>query len=573
MPKTRVIQVNPAAPEPAVIQEAARIIKTGGVVVFPTETVYGLGADGLNPAAVARIFAAKGRPPDNPVILHVSHPDEITPLVEEVPPMAWKLVKAFWPGPLTLILKRSKVVPDVVTAGLDTVATRMPDHPVALALIRASGVPLAAPSANISGRPSPTFARHVEVDLSGRVELVLDGGPTGVGLESTVLDLSRGKPVILRPGGVTREELAEVVGGVDVDPAVERQPDPDEKAGPARSPGTKYIHYAPLAPVVVVQGDFRREGELERMVATIQALADFYCSSGDRVGIMASRETAPLYRAGVVRVVGSRSDLTTVAANLFQTLRAFDEEGVDRILAEGFETSGIGLAVMNRLYRAAGFRVLPAGEDWMQVVRKWGVERLRGEAKENRTKKKENRTKKEEENGWEKGTVWELEGMKRILFVCTGNTCRSPMAEAIFRALAPGGIEASSAGVAASPGSPAMPQAVEVMKEMGLDLSGHRARQVEPEMLQEADLILTMTGRHKDAALGISPSSRNRVFTLKEFVGGGVTEDTDIPDPFGGSLEVYRRCARELEELLSRLVDRLGAGEKEPARGGNQGNA
>ncbi|WP_207707626.1 L-threonylcarbamoyladenylate synthase, partial [Desulfofundulus thermobenzoicus] len=338
-------------PDPGVMARAGLILRRGGLVAFPTETVYGLGADALNARAVARIFEAKGRPQDNPLIVHVAAREMVDPLVARVPAHARQLMDAFWPGPLTLVLPAAAAVPREVTAGLDTVGIRMPDHPVALALIRSAGVPVAAPSANLSGRPSPTSAEHVLADLGGRVEVVLDGGPAGIGVESTVLDITGDVPVILRPGGVTAEEIAGITGRVRLDPGV------DGRAGnggrPAagyrpRSPGMKYRHYAPRTPLILVEGD------PGRVTARVQELAREYLSRGRRVGILASAETAPLYREGQVVVAGQRNKPSTIAARLFALLRRFDEMPVDIILAEGIEPRGMGLAVMNRLRRAAG---------------------------------------------------------------------------------------------------------------------------------------------------------------------------------------------------------------------------
>lgn len=346
--ETRVLKVDARRPDEAAVSEAARIIRDGGLVAFPTETVYGLGANALDAAAVARIFAAKGRPADNPLIVHIADPNQLSDLVEAVPPPAQQLMERFWPGPLTLILPRTAAVPPVVTAGLGTVAVRRPDHPVALALIRAAGVPIAAPSANRSGRPSSTVAAHVHEDLAGQVDLILDAGPTGLGLESTVLDLSTDPPVVLRPGGVTAADICAVIGPVEVGST--RETDEDDVP---RSPGTKYIHYAPKALLIVVDGPF-----LESVQAKINDLAYEFTAEGRRVGILATAETRGAYQAPVVLEVGSRKNMSMVAAGLFSALRAFDQYRVDVVLSEGFPEDGIGYAVMDRLRRAAGGRVV-----------------------------------------------------------------------------------------------------------------------------------------------------------------------------------------------------------------------
>lgn len=348
--KTLVLKVNPRRPELDKIQIAAEALRKGGLVAFPTETVYGLGANALDEKAVLRIFEAKNRPADNPIIVHVANRDDVYVLAEHVPGVAEGLIDRFWPGPLTLLFVKSEAVPNAVTAGLGTVAIRMPSHAVAHALIAQAGVPVAAPSANLAGRPSPTSAEHVLDDLSGRIEVLIDGGEIGYGVESTVLDLTTEPPTVLRPGPVTVEELEEVIGELEVHPAA-RAEVPVEVAI-ARSPGMKYRHYAPAAEVVVV------EGPLEGVVAKVQELVDARRELGGRVGVMATEETAPRYRADIVKVVGSRRDPRTVAKNLFGVLREFDAEGVGFVVAEGLESVGIGLAVMNRLRKAAGHNIV-----------------------------------------------------------------------------------------------------------------------------------------------------------------------------------------------------------------------
>ncbi|MDF2626291.1 MAG: putative translation factor [Symbiobacteriaceae bacterium] len=345
---TRVFAVDVAQPEVAPLAEAAATIRSGGLVAFPTETVYGLGADAANAAAVERIFVAKGRPSDNPLIVHVSDRGMLSDVVREIPPKADRLAERFWPGPLTLVLPKRPTVPDSVTGGLDTVGVRMPHHPVALALIRAAGVPIAAPSANRSGRPSPTAADHVVEDLAGRIDIILDGGETGVGVESTVLDLTVDPPVLLRPGGVTLEQLTKEIGEVVVDRTVHGA----EAGESPRSPGMKYKHYAPQAQVILV------DGPVLDMQSKIKDLAYEYEEEGQKVGIMCSAESRGVYQAPVVLEYGSRDDLSGMASDLFSTLRAFDRHGVSVVLVEGVPATGMGLAIMNRLRRAAAGRVV-----------------------------------------------------------------------------------------------------------------------------------------------------------------------------------------------------------------------
>jgi len=346
---TRYIKVDPGCPDPAVIAEAARVLRRGGLVAFPTETVYGLGVNALDGTAVARLFAVKGRPADNPLIIHVAGRDMLFQLAGQVPEKAVLLMDTFWPGPLTLVLPGGKGIPAGVTGGLDTVAVRMPDHPVALALIRAADLPVAAPSANISGRPSPTTAGHVLGDLAGKVEVVLDGGPAGLGVESTVLDLTAPAPLILRPGGVTPESLREVLGTVEVHPDVRTD---FERPGAAPSPGLKYTHYAPKTPLLLV------EGSPDPVAAKIVDLARQYRAKDLRVGILSCTGRKEFYGEGEVLPAGGGDDPAAVAAGLYAALRRFDELAVDIILAEGIKDEGIGLAVMNRLRKAAGRRLL-----------------------------------------------------------------------------------------------------------------------------------------------------------------------------------------------------------------------
>lgn len=350
MKQTIVLKVNSENPEIEKIRTAARIIKKGGLVAFPTETVYGLGADALNPDAVLELFEAKKRPLDNPPIVHIADSNEVYKLAQEVPKKAELLMKAFWPGPLTLIFKHSNIVPDVTVAGLDTVAIRMPKHRVALALIKQSNRPIAAPSANLAGRPSPTSAKHVVEDLNGRIDAILDAGATNIGVESTVLDLSIDPPLILRPGGTSFEALKKVLNEVKLHPFVEAEQEiPLEKT---RSPGMKHKHYAPKADVILV------EGSVSAMTNKIKQLAECYKLKGAKVGILATDETLNSYKADVVRSLGSRFNLEVIAQNLFRLLREVDAQNVDLIIAEGVPSEGIGLAVMNRLRKASGYHII-----------------------------------------------------------------------------------------------------------------------------------------------------------------------------------------------------------------------
>jgi L-threonylcarbamoyladenylate synthase len=350
MKQTIVLKVNSENPEAEKIRTAARIIQKGGLVAFPTETVYGLGADALNPDAVLKLFEAKKRPLDNPPIVHIADSKEVYKLAQEVSKKAELLMKAFWPGPLTLIFKHSSIVPDVTVAGLETVAIRMPKHRVAIALIKQSNRSIAAPSANLAGRPSPTSAKHVVEDLNGRIDVILDAGATDIGVESTVLDLSIEPPLILRPGGTSFEALKKVLNEVKLHPFVEAEQEiPLEKT---RSPGMKHKHYAPKADVILV------EGSVSAMTNKIKQLTECYKLKGAKVGILATDETLNAYKADVVRSLGSRFNLEVIAQNLFRLLREVDAQNVDFIIAEGVPSEGIGLAVMNRLRKASGYHII-----------------------------------------------------------------------------------------------------------------------------------------------------------------------------------------------------------------------
>ncbi|MGB3972826.1 MAG: L-threonylcarbamoyladenylate synthase [Peptococcia bacterium] len=347
--QTRYWQVDPTNIDMKIIRQAAQLIREGQTVAFPTETVYGLGADGLNPEGVRRIFQAKGRPMDNPLILHVADPQDIHKLVATIPAQAEILIKTFWPGPLTLIMPADPGIPNEVTAGLKTVGIRMPAHHVALALIKEAGVPLAAPSANRSGYPSPTAASHVLADLEGKIGAVLDGGVTGLGLESTVLDLTEKTPTILRPGGITQEQLTAVLGEVLQDPGLEN------KELKPKSPGMKYTHYAPRADVFVLLG------EPQSVAAKAQAILQENRQNKIPTALLLSSETWPFVDkkdAVYAREMGSHKAPEEIAHKLYHELRMCDQAGSKVILVEGYSSEGIGTAIMNRLLKSAGYRVI-----------------------------------------------------------------------------------------------------------------------------------------------------------------------------------------------------------------------
>lgn len=331
------------------LRGAADIIRGGGLVAFPTETVYGLGANALDERAAAKIYEAKGRPSDNPLIAHISSLEELEPLIARFPEAGRRLAETFWPGPVTLIFEKSGRVPYGTTGGLKTVAVRMPSDPAAAELIRLSGVPVAAPSANLSGRPSPTRAEHVRQDLDGRIDLILDGGPVGIGLESTIVDVTEEIPVLLRPGAITMEMLRELLGEVRIDPAILGPVGADARP---RAPGMKYRHYAPRAEMTLV------EGGSAAVASRIRELVDERQKQGYTVGVICTDETKESYPRGLVRSIGARSDERSVAHNLYALLREFDDLGADYIYSEKFSDERLGQAIMNRLNKAAGYRVL-----------------------------------------------------------------------------------------------------------------------------------------------------------------------------------------------------------------------
>ncbi len=346
--KTKIIKIEETNMDMQAIAQAGRIIREGGLVAFPTETVYGLGGDALNSASSAKIYAAKGRPSDNPLIVHIAEMDALGKIVRRVPEAACRLADRYWPGPLTMIFEKADCVPLQTTGGLDTVAVRMPSNKIADALIRASGGYIAAPSANRSGRPSPTLVRYVIEDLDGKVDMIIDGGEADIGLESTIVDLTGEKPVILRPGYITEEMLGDVLGKVETDRTIL---DGSSETAP-KAPGMKYRHYAPKGSLVIV------EGQEDQVVSYINERLKEGKARGCRTGVIATDRTAGSYLADSVKSAGDRQREEQIAKHLFRILREFDDEEVGEIYAEGFEQKGIGQAVMNRLLKAAGYQVV-----------------------------------------------------------------------------------------------------------------------------------------------------------------------------------------------------------------------
>lgn len=479
---------------------AADILKKGGNVIIPTETVYGLGADAMNPEAVKNIFKAKGRPADNPLIVHISSVDMLNGIVSDFPESARSLTEKFWPGPLTVILNKCKNVPYETTGGLDTVAVRMPKCETARRLIELSGLPIAAPSANLSGKPSPTTFQHCIDDMMGRVDAIIDGGDCEIGVESTVVDLSGNKPVLLRPGGITLEQLSEVLGEIDVITSVKKGETP-------KSPGLKYKHYSPDADVIILSGSV---DEVTSYVEKQAALS--------KVGVLVFDEF-PKFKGAETISLGSIKNPKNATHRLFNALRDMDKLGVTKVFAPEIGTHGVWRAVRNRLYRAAGGKLINLSE-------------LENSA----------------ESSEKKNTA------KKVLFVCTGNTCRSPMAQGIFNQICKNrGIAAvaDSAGIYAD-GSPASENAVLAIKELGIDIDGRKSKSVTCDMIKSADFVLTMSASHKKALM-MDFGNSEKIKTLSEFVGEG----GDVPDPFGGSIDMYRHCRDSLKTLIEKAVAKL----------------
>ena len=352
--KTKIITIDGAGCRDEDLREAARILREGGLVAFPTETVYGLGANALMPEAAQKTYAAKGRPSDNPLIVHIAEKKEVYTVAAEVSEAAERLMDAFWPGPMTLVLKKADIVPKETTGGLDTVAVRMPSHPAANRLIRLAGVPVSAPSANLSGHPSPTEARFVIEDLDGRVDVIIDGGPVQIGLESTIIDLTGAVPTILRPGYITREDLERVTAGVQTDPAIEGPPAKDLVP---RAPGMKYRHYAPKAQMTVYGGD--PEAVRKRIAEELAAAKQ----KGLKTGVLCAAEDQNYYNTDVVKCAGRMGSDEEIARNLYRCLREFDDENVDVIFSERFCGGRLEDAIMNRLMKAAGYRLVMVDEE------------------------------------------------------------------------------------------------------------------------------------------------------------------------------------------------------------------
>ena len=558
IPEGTTLTVTPLSDHDLVIPAA--LLACGELVAFPTETVYGLGAAATNPDAVAKIFEAKGRPSDNPLIVHVAQKEDIPALVREVSPLAQCLMDAFMPGPMTLVMTKSDIIPDLVSACLPTIGIRMPDHPLALKLIRLSGVPVAAPSANVSGSPSPTRAEHVAKDLYGRIACIVDGGACEVGIESSVIDVTGDVPVILRPGAITMEMLIEACqkSGIALSGSVSLiNISKDENAAP-KSPGMKYRHYAPRTHLRIVMpvGGNRR-----------QAFADAFLEAGKKaksggnnvkIGVFCGNEEKAYLTehlpeewiaSSVFYVFGEETDISAAAHSLFDGIRSLDHAGVEQILAAGFVGDGLREAYMNRLEKAAGdladMDPAPVPEE-LEIMDHAGVSREMNPDAQTRN----------------------------VLFVCTGNTCRSPMAEGIFNRFASErgpfseigqsdpmiNLIASSSGIYAENGSPAAKGAAAAVKSLyDIDLTGHKSRKTTEEMISENDIVFAMTREHAVILRRFFPELSWKIESFSEYMERksiilrspeGAVQRVDIPDPFGQHDRVYEKTARILHDVI-----------------------
>ncbi len=499
------------------LEPAAALIKAGECVAFPTETVYGLGALALDPEAIAKIYLAKGRPGDNPIIAHVNNLSDLSHLVMPLGKLEEALIQLFSPGPITYVLKKRDFVPEALTAGLDTVAVRIPSKPIARALIALCGAPIAAPSANISGMPSPTEAEHVYHDLAGSIPLIIDGGPCEVGLESTVLDLSDVQDIkILRPGSVTAERLIRFLESrKDFSPRYEdwrvrlqSGASTEDISKAPKAPGMKYRHYAPKTAVVVLRGE-----TIEEKVATFAELLEqeptesslgLYVSDALATKLLEKFSERSLN--SITLAFEESEDGSIAAQHFFSALRELDEEDIDLIVVEALPHSEVGAAYMNRLEKASGA------------------------------------------------------SQKKLLFVCTGNTCRSPMAEGLFNHFAAQEKlpwQAISAGLAAFPGDEITTLSALVLKEdYGIDLSNHRAQRLNQDIIANADLILCMTEGQAEALRSMAPQASERIFSLAKYLSRYINSETflDVNDPYGGNEAVYRSSAKQLAHMIKHLT-------------------
>jgi L-threonylcarbamoyladenylate synthase len=504
--KTLIEKIDKNQIDEQILAKAGEILKNGGLVAFPTETVYGLGANALDEKAAMKTYAAKGRPSDNPLIVHIADVSALNAIVEEVPEKAKKVMEKFWPGPLTLIFKKKDIVPLGTTGGLQTVAVRMPVDEIARKLIRAGGGYVSAPSANTSGRPSPSTAQHVADDMTGKIDMIIDGGSVEIGVESSILDMTVEPPMILRPGAVTKEMLEEVIGTVVVDTALLS----DASGEAPKAPGMKYRHYAPKAQLMIVSG------EPEEAVKAIKQIAFEQERLGYRVGIIATNETISSYTRGIVKSIGSRSNENSIAKNLYKVLREFDEEDVSYIYSEAFDQDGIGSAIMNRLDKAAGHHTIQAKD------------------------------------------INRLQKYRKVIFVSNSDNCRGPMAAEMLRnQKLLKEYEIGSRGMIALFPEPANPKAEVIMRSQNMTLEAHVATQLTEADLDDETLVLTFEEAQKWKIVSDYQNVKH-VYTLSEYI----EDERIIPSAHGKPLNVYGENFSLMQTLIKKLTDKLNGEEK-----------
>ena len=499
--KTLIEKIDRHQMDEQVLARAGEILKSGGLVAFPTETVYGLGANALDENAAMKTYAAKGRPSDNPLIVHITDVEDLPIVARNISDKAKQIMERFWPGPLTLIFEKQYIVPFGTTGGLHTVAVRMPTDEIARAVIRAGGGYISAPSANTSGRPSPTSAQHVADDFDGRIDMIIDGGNVDIGLESTIVDMTVDPPMILRPGAITREMLEEVVGEVSVDAALLAE---DSGEAP-KAPGMKYRHYAPKAQLTIV------EGEMDDTLKAIRQIAYEQTRLGYKVGIIATAETEAYYSTGIVKNIGTRQNENSIAKNLYRVLREFDEEDVHYIYSESFAGEGIGDAIMNRLDKAAGHHTIQATD------------------------------------------ITKLQKYRRVLFISKSDNCRGPMAAELLRneSLEQEYLIGSRGMVVLFP-EPANQKAEAIMRCHQMTLAEHEAKQLDEEDLDDDTLILTFEEAQKWKIVSDYENVKH-VYTLNEYI----DDDRVVNSSHGQPLNVYGENFELLRELIHKLAERL----------------
>ena len=499
--KTIIEKIDRYQMDEQVLARAGEILKNGGLVAFPTETVYGLGANALNENAAMKTYAAKGRPSDNPLIVHITDVEDLSIVARNISDKAKQIMERFWPGPLTLIFEKQYIVPYGTTGGLDTVAVRMPTDEIARAVIRAGGGYISAPSANTSGRPSPTSAQHVFEDFDGKIDMIIDGGNVDIGLESTIVDMTVEPPMILRPGAITKEMLEEVVGEVSIDQTI-LSANLDEAP---KAPGMKYRHYAPKAHLTIL------DGETDEVVKAIKQIAYEQTRLGFRVGIIATSETEGAYTKGIVKNIGTRSNESSIAKNLYKVLREFDEEEVDYIYSESFSGDGIGDAIMNRLNKAAGHHIIQATD------------------------------------------ITELQKYRRILFVSKSDNCRGPMAAELLRnEKLVQEYSIGSRGMVVLFPEPANQKAEAIMRCHQMTLADHEGSQLEESDLDDETLVFTFEESQKWKIISDYENVKN-VYTLGEYI----EDERIVPSAHGQPLNVYGENFELLRELIHKLAEKL----------------